>query len=286
MNEFKFSCPSCQKPIAVAVELVGQLMDCPDCQTSVLVPVPPGDNPFAPAATPFQPVGDAPTAAVTLPGAGAASQPPARPVTTVAPMNNARVAVLTPEIKIEIIRAARSRLADQSRWLHGQKGEGQYNYAARREGDQLSIVSPTDASATHLSLFGALMLELHRHNVTRITTGRQEFLNDDLAAAIDHIQGRLPGKSIVGEVERGALTYEQCLAVLDELEKRQAQTAKAFAQQQAGRKIANIRLADLLERLVSSAPIQTEEVVCALYHEVEGLKQRIAELEQKGDGQG
>ena len=128
------------------------------------------------------------------------------------------------------------------------------------------------------------MLELHRHNVTRITAGRQEFLNEELAAAIDRIQGRKPG-SAVGEAERGDLTHEQCLAVLDELEKTQAKTAKLLEQQQAGRKIANIRLADLIERLTSSAPIQAEEVVCALYYEVEDLKQRIKELERNAEGQ-
>ncbi len=47
MSEFKFSCPRCQQNIQATSEYSGQLINCPSCQTQMMVPA----APDAPAAT-------------------------------------------------------------------------------------------------------------------------------------------------------------------------------------------------------------------------------------------
>jgi hypothetical protein len=97
--------------------------------------------------------------------------------------------------------------------------------------------------------------------------------------------GRQPDGSLVSEADREALTHEQCLAVLDVLEKEQQQAAAVVQKQQAERKIDYIRLPELVKKMETSAPIRTEDLVCALYYELEELKQRIEELERNGNHQ-
>jgi hypothetical protein len=190
--------------------------------------------------------------------------------------------VLTQEVKIDIVRAVRTRLADKSRWMSGKREDGLYNYAARREGDKLVPVEPTDASATHMSLFGAMILEFHRHDVTWITKGRQQFLDEELGTAIRQTLGRKPSDPAVDQAERAALSHEQCLQALDVLEKQLREETKILKQKQESLKIDRIRLGELLQKLENNSPIRAEEVVCALYYELEEVKQRLEELEQNG----
>lgn len=303
MNEFKFACPSCHQNIKIAAEFESRRIDCPSCNIKLIVPAPPKDAGTAvmgilaqPAArleaeeSPFtnpettapqlqsaseKPKPIASDDATAKPGAPAASLP----VTTVPPINDRRVAVLTPKLKLEIVRAVQSRIADKSRWLPGKKAAGEYDYAARREGEELVKVSPTDASATHLSLFGAMMLEFHRHNVLRGTTGRQQFLDVDLLEAIQEVLDKEPGET-PSEAERDALTHPQCLAVMKVLEARYQLEAERAKKREQERKIDYVRLADLIKKLETGNPLKAEEVACALYHELEELNQRLEQLER------
>jgi len=315
MSEFKFTCPSCHQHIKIGVEFESRRVDCPSCKTTLIVPAPPkaGEIPVAtlaqPAARPKsaapEPTTITPTAPApagnalkpstpepestspfvsAAPDQDAADQPAAGPVVMVPPISDRRVAVLTSKLKLEIAQAIRSRLADPARWLPGKKEAGAYNYAARREGERMVTVSPTDASATHLSLFGAVLLEFHRRNVMRVTTGRRKFLDEELTAAIQQALGRPPGDAPISEAEREALTHEQCLAVLDILEKRYEREAEAAEKRDVRRKIERIRLADLVKKLEKSSPVRAEEVACALYYELEELNQRLDELEQSPGG--
>jgi hypothetical protein len=204
-------------------------------------------------------------------------------VTLIAPISDTRVAVLTPALKLDIIRAARSELTDPKRWLPGKKEAGNYNYAAREEAGKLVSVSPTDASATHLSLFGAVLRELHRRNVMRVTTGRRRFLDDELTAAIQQVLGRETDGAPPSEADREALTHQQCLSVLDVLEKRYEGDAQKARQRERERKIEHVRLADLVQKLEKHTPVRAEEVACALFYELEELNQRLEELEQKAN---
>lgn len=139
-------------------------------------------------------------------------------------------------------------------------------------------VSPLDVAATQLSLFGAVMLEFHRHNVLRVTTGRRRFLDVELPAAIQQVLGKEPGVT-PSESERAALTHTQCLAVLDVLEERIEREAAMASKRQQEKKIDMVRVADLVQKLENQTPMRIEEVACALYYELEELKQRLEELE-------
>lgn len=307
MSEFKFSCPKCHQHIKAGDEFVSRQIECPGCHASLIVPPPPKADEAVPAATLIQPASQPQPATPPQPTAPAPDQstpptattadapaesataqpgtpPSPSPVTIVPPINDTRVAVLTPEIKLAIIRDMRDHLKDPAHWLPGKNEGGHYNYAARQEGDRMVPVDPTDASATHLSLFGAAMLAFHRHNVTRVTTGRQKFLDEEMMAAIHHTLGRPQDGKPVSEAGREALTHAQCLAVLDTLEKRRQQDAKSAQKKNEEQKIEHLRLADLLKKMDAGSPVRAEEVVCALYYEVEELKQRIEELETKAGG--
>jgi len=295
MKEFKFACPSCSQHIKIETGFESRRIDCPSCQTSMIVPAPPtsaGPLPVATLASTPARTGAVASPTTRIPplprsqpkSASPKTKPPAQSgagsVTIVAPTNDLRVAVLTAKLKLEIVRKVHSRIADKSRWLPGKKKAGEYNYAARQEGDQLVNVSPTDTSATHLSLFGAVLLEFHRHKVMSVTTGRRRFLDEELTAAIRQVLGRQPGRAPLSEAQREALTHPQCLAVLDILEQRYEREAEQAVKQEEKHKIAHVRLADLVKKLEEGAALKIEEVACALYYELEELNQRLDELEQ------
>ena len=274
MSEFNFPCPTCQQNIAVGEEFINQPIECPHCGGNLIVPLPSKEDGAVPAAS-------APTAATAgakKDSAGAASS--ALPAALISPTGDRRRAVLTQDVKMDIVRAVRARLADKSRWMSGQREDGLYNYAGRQEGDNLVPVEPTDPSATHISLFGAMILEFQRHNVTWITKGRQQFLDEELGAAIRHTLGRKPDDPAPDPTERAALSHEQCLTALDVLEEQLREDTKMLKKKQESLKIDRVSLADLLKKLENNSPIRSEEVVCALYYELEELKQRLDELEQ------
>jgi hypothetical protein len=309
MSVFKFSCPVCRQRIEVGAEFSGRRLDCPSCKATVQVPAapeseetipvaelvtaPPGVTVAAskpepetkasvaktPAPAPETPVFPPPptSPAETKPAAPAVPEP----VAQAERISEMRVAVLTPQIKLDIVREVRARIADPSHWLPGKKDAGEYNYAAKQDGDQVVSVAATDASATHFSLFGAVLLEFHRRNVVRVTAGRTKFLDEELTAAIQQVLGKEGDVAPLSEAERAALTHEQCLGVLDLLEKRFTGEVKTTRQDQAQRKIENVRLSDLVDKLEKNAPIRAEDVACALFYELEELQQRLAKLEQE-----
>jgi len=314
VNLFKFACPSCNQHIEIGTEFESRRVACPSCNTPLIVPAPqPGSE--VPVAAPAQPVArptpapvaprpqgvstetkSSPLVAASAPGAKPEKPVTApnadhpvlspdeaeggvKPVTQVAPISDTRVVMLTPQFKLEIVRDVRSRLADKSRWLPGKKEGGGYNYAARREGDRLVPVPPTDASVTHLSLFGAVLLEFHRHNVIGVTAGRREFLDEELITAIHEVLGRQPGAPPISEADREALTHEQCLKVLDLMAGRYQHEADAAQKKEAHRKIENVRLSDVVSKLEHGAPIRPEDVACAMYYELEDIRQRLEALE-------
>lgn len=311
MSVFKFSCPVCRQRIEVGAEFSGRRLDCPSCKATVQVPAapeseanipvaelvtaPPGVMAAAakpepetkasvantPAPAPETPVFPPPptSPAETKPAAPVSSEP----VAQAKRISDLRVAVLTPQIKLDIVREVRARIADPTHWSPGKKDTGEYYYAGKRDGDQMVPVAATDASATHFSLFGAVLLEFHRRNVVRVTAGRTKFLDEELLEAIQQVLGRESDDAPLSEADRAALTHEQCLGVLDLLEKRFAREAKSSRQDQAQRKIENVRLSDLVEKLEKNAPLRAEDVACALFYELEELQQRLAKLEQKAN---
>ncbi|HMP82953.1 MAG TPA: hypothetical protein PKA41_09665 [Verrucomicrobiota bacterium] len=310
MNEFKFSCPSCNQHIKVGAEFESRRIDCPSCRVSIIVPKPLKSDkvlpvavlaqpaarrkaaperpakpkPETPAPPPVEPHSPVTKRAANQPSVAppAPVQQPAPPppqVKTVKPISDKRIAVLTPALKLEIIRAVRPRIEDKSRWIPGKKEAGEYNYAARSEAGRLVPVSPTDASATHYSLFGAVLLEFHKRNIMRVTTGRRKFLDEELTGTIHQVLDRAPDASPVSEQEREAITHEQCLEVLDILERRYQKEAAAAKKETVESKIERVSLADLVKKMNKGAPLRAEQVASALYYELEEIKQRLDELE-------
>jgi hypothetical protein len=55
MSEFKFSCPNCQQNIQATPEYSGLQINCPSCQTPLIVPQAPGAPPPAPPSAPHGP---------------------------------------------------------------------------------------------------------------------------------------------------------------------------------------------------------------------------------------
>lgn len=148
MSEFKFACPSCHQHIKIATELESRRIDCPSCQIQLIVPAPPKAAGEIPQATVAQSAAQLSPAAAPItklittipepslqdsPVNSSSSETPSAPV-LVAPLSELRVAVLTPALKLVIVRAVQSRLADKTRWLPGKKDAGDYDYAARLEG--------------------------------------------------------------------------------------------------------------------------------------------------------
>lgn len=233
-----------------------------------------------------EPAGFAPAADASTPVTGTASASPTEtpadtpaPATEVAPVSENRVAVLTPALKLEIVRAIRTRIADPARWIPGKQESGKYQYAARIKGRESVPVEPADATATHHSLFGAVLLEFHRRNVYKVSPDRRQFLDEELTAAIQEVLGRTMGGATVSEADREALTHPQCLAVLDTLEQRYERDASAAEKLEVESKIEKVRLVDLVKKLEHGTPVLAEDVAAALYYEVEALNQRLDRME-------
>lgn len=220
---------------------------------------------------------------VDAPSKPAADAPPESgspaPASEPDPVTKPRLAVLTPGVKLEIVRSIRSRLSDEEKWIPGKLETGKYRYAARREGEKSVPVEPTDPTATHLSLFGAVLLEFEERNVYKVSPDRRKFLDEEMSAAIQEVLGRSADGVAVTEAEREALTHPQCMAVLANLEKRYEQDDKAAVKADTESKIKRIRVADLVKKMELGAPVIAEEVASALYYELDALQQRIDRLE-------
>jgi polyhydroxyalkanoate synthesis regulator phasin len=193
-----------------------------------------------------------------------------------------QVPVLTKQIKLEIVKAVRQLISDESRWMPGRSDSTSYAYAAKLVDGKPVTVQPTNPEATQFSLFGAVLLEFDRRNVTTTARGRKEFLDTELVKAIQTVLHDDPSKPPVSESTRPPLTHEQSLAVLDELEKSYAEEIKEAKAEIVEQKVPNIRLSNLVSKLEKKAPIQSEEVAAALCHEIEEIRERLAKLEKAG----
>jgi DNA-directed RNA polymerase subunit RPC12/RpoP len=287
--------PTAKRVPTVKIPTMTEAKSAPKLPAAVKPQVAPVPAP-APAPVPATAVKAPPKAAATVaakPVAEPVPQPASKPVPTVkipattkaksAPKLEAgmepRVAVMTPEIKLEVVRAVRSRIADSAQWMPGKGEQGEYYYAAKSSGGQWVTVPADDPDATRFSLFGAVLRELGERNVVRATKGRLQFLDEELTDAIRQVLGREPEQAPLSEAERGELTHEQCLAALERLEQHYRREAEDAHLVESRSKVEEIRLPDLLQTMEQQSVLRAEDVACALYHEVEELKRQIARLE-------
>jgi hypothetical protein len=197
-----------------------------------------------------------------------------------------QVAALTSEAKQAIVQAARGQLADASRWMPGVTAQGKFAYAARRDGETMVPVEVGDASATHHSLMGAILLEFHRRNVTATASGRTEFLDREIPAMIREIAPEVgaeppagtdgPSSSAVGLM---GIAHAQCLAVLDGLARRYQAEARGEGSETL-RQVRGFTLEELVSRAAKDELVTNAEIVRAAHRELTELRDRIAALEK------
>lgn len=204
------------------------------------------------------------------------------------PPEHVRVAALTPEVKLDMVRAVRRRIANEENWLPGMH-QGKPAYAAKQEGDAITLVDVNSAEATRFSLIGAFLLEFHLRNVSRTATGRRRLLDQEIPEAIqDVLLETLSAEEREAQQESTAkmdptslvsISHAQCLATLDLLEERYLQRMSQLQAEKGKRKLGNVRLSDLVRKLEKKARIVPEDVATALYHELIEVRRRLERLE-------
>ena len=202
-----------------------------------------------------------------------------------------RVAILSPAVKLDLTRAVRRRIADESAWLPG-KVEGDLAYAAKlREGEPV-LLDFKSSEATRFSLVGAFLLEMHLRQVIKTAAGRRKFLDEEIPETIREV---LLEKTSDEERERAedplanqdllAISHSECLAVLDVLEERYSQRVDQLRIEKSKKRVGNVRLSDLVKKLEKKARILPEDVATALYHELMDVHRRLERLESREERQ-
>jgi hypothetical protein len=198
-----------------------------------------------------------------------------------------RIAVLTPEIKLDMVRAVRRRIAAPSAWLpDGIKGA--YAYAAKVSKGETVLVDVKSPEATQFSLIGAFLLEFHLRQVVRTAIGREKLLDQEIPDAVHAVLTKnvsdaareridhLPAKENLMN-----LSHPQCLATLDVLEECYSQRMDFVRAETAKQFLGSVRLPDLVKKLERKAHVTPEEVATALYRELMDVRRRLDRLESR-----
>lgn len=303
MSEFKFTCPKCKQRMAGSKDWVGREMTCPTCKTQFAIPAPPATPPKkATRAIPSPKSTEAPIsvgAAITAPtptkaparsSKSAPTPAPAPTSTGEAPKpddstapdsTQARVAVLSPEIKLDIVQEVKRQVSDKTRWIPGVTKSGEYIYAASSASGKDNLVEPTSPEATHFSLMGAFLRELAIRDVARNAQGRRRMLDQEIPGAIKKVlaSDEEPDREISLK-ELLSISHSQCLEALDILEERYRTKNLQAKTEEASKKFGRIRLRDLLKRLEAKARVHPDDIVIALYYELQEVRGRLEKLEK------
>lgn len=318
MSDVKFNCERCGQPILVAAENAGRKLACPSCEAALTIPKPATETakkasgrlklavdnqagPAKPKAVRKAVPPEAPTVRISggdkAPVAKTVAAPPAAQPNGPAPTAGAsepaptpgQVAVLTAEAKLAVVRAARDRLSDPGRWMPGVDAEGNFAYTAKQDGERLAPVEVGSEEATHYSLIGAVLVEFRRHNVTTTATGRTEFLDREIPAAIRRVLGLDPTET--GQPQTGkagmdpqllTISQAQCLEVLDRLaEDYQAQGRAGGGPDSIGAwEAQGMTIEELMTRVAKNETVTSNEILRAAYRAFNELDRRVAELEK------
>jgi hypothetical protein len=218
------------------------------------------------------------TAPETKPEAAATAPKPAEPP---------QVAVLSPGVKLDMVRAVRRRIADESAWLPG-KVKDATAYAAKMQDGELVLLEATSPEASQFSLIGAFLLEMHARRVVKTAVGRKRFLDEEIPDAVHELlleqmsdEEREQAEDPQATTDALSISHAQCLAVLDVLEARYSQRVEQRQIESAKRKLGRVRLPDLVNKLEKKVPLTPEEVATALYHELMEVRRRLDRLESK-----
>lgn len=321
MKEFKFSCPTCGQRILAPADSSGRKINCPSCQGSITIPSGPTEAkkpvlkpptvrppdaanqlkvsgrsgqgelpkktvPAAPAPKPAPPAPPKAPAVAPPKGGGAVAIPKIDPEAPGKP-EQLRVSVLTPAIKLDMVRSARKRISEESNWLPS-KIEGDLAYAAKVSDGKSVVVDVKNPEATRFSLIGAFLRELHQRKVTGTAMGRTDLLDQEIPDAIRDIlldglseAEREKAGDPMADKNRKLLSHAQCLAALDLMEKLYSEQKEHLQSDKSKRKMGTVRLADLVPKLEDKARIAVEDVATALYHELMEVRKRLDRLEGK-----
>lgn len=306
MSELKFNCPTCGQPILVDAREAGRKLVCPSCKSQLTIPKPswssvPKPDPRAPAGpvetAPKPPPAPVPTQVsvplrLTRPTPPPAATTPtsSTPDTAGAPADDAsqpvQIAVLTSDLKRHLVQAARKLIADPQRWMPGVSEKGKLLYAAKQVKGRWKAVEPGSGEATHHSLMGAVLHELHRRNVAPTATGRTEFLDGEIPDAIRNVTPEVTKVAAKEELPKAkaarlmSLSHAQCLEVLDFLDRAYGAKAAAEAEAPARSESRGATLDELLVRAARDEVMTVTEVLRALHAELVTLDHRLTELEK------
>jgi len=324
MKEFKFNCPTCGQHILAPADSSGQKINCPSCQSQITIPTGPTEskNPSpVPANIPppqpdaqsqipgYRVTGEAPkrasaSGAGLLPttppppkipgptpkvGVSAVAKPKSDPAARGKP-EQLRISVLTPAIKLDMVRSARKRITEESNWLPS-KIDGDLAYAAKVSDGKPVVVDVKDTEATRFSLIGAFLRELHKRKVTGTAMGRTDLLDQEIPDAIREVllgglseAEREKAEDPMADKNRKPLSHAQCLAALDLMEERYSEQKEHLQADKSKRTLGSVRLADLVPKLEDKARIPAEDVATALYHELMDVRKRLDRLEGRNKG--
>jgi len=198
-----------------------------------------------------------------------------------------RIAALAPAIKLEIVRAVRRRLADESSWLPGNV-KGANAYAAKVSGGETVLVDASDPAATRFSLMGAFLLEMSLLQVVRTAVGRTKLLDHEIPDAIREVlldemseEEHAQADQHLADKDLMSISHAQCLAALNVMEALYSERMDHTRVERAKRRLGNVRLPDLVRKLETKAPIPPEDVATALYHELMEVRRRLERLESR-----
>ncbi len=310
MSELKISCEECGQNMLVDTEQAGRRIPCPSCGTQLTIPDKPG-----------KPVGEAPaqgrndevveqdsdsraaTERASSPRekeSTAPSQPSSRPQaegddqehatsvpsksTEPAP-KRVQIAVLTPDVKRDVVRLARKRISDRSKWMPGTIEEGRLIHAVKQSAEGMTPVEIGSGEATHYSLMGAVLLELDQLNVTLTAEGRGEFLGQEIPEAVRKASGKHESESEAESREKlnqlfMSASHAQCMEACDLLERLYTTVPRDDEDSPVLRERRGASLDELMTRAAQAGTISSTELLRAVYYELEELKRRLAELEK------
>lgn len=312
-TEFKFNCPTCGQHILAAVEWIGRRINCPSCETPITVAAPPKEaKKPAPVMVPGQvttpdsasrtnrvelpargtkavamPTQASPATVTVLPTTGGSENKAKSPSVVPVESPQLRIAALTPAIKLEMVRAVRGRIADESAWLPGVVN-GRKAYAAKASSGDAVLVDVASPEAARFSLIGAFLLEFRLRQVVRTAAGRTKFLDQEIPDAVHEVmtedlsdEEREHTEGATAEQNLARITHAQCLAALEVLEEQYSQRMNQARAEKAARRIGNFRLPDLIKKLEKKARIAPEDVATAFYHELMEVRRRLDRLESR-----
>ena len=190
------------------------------------------------------------------------------------------ISTLTTEVKVGLVKQARTHIADESIWIHGRSGPGgKVVLAAKKSGDTIVPLKPGSSEATHYSIVGALLVAMDEINVKSTAGGRSEFLHYEIEEAAREVTG----KEKDDKVDPMNLSHKDCVAALDFLLKkyRKSLGEDDFEDLITGKKSSgsgSSALDDLLAK--DDDDLNLKDVIKALNDEIGQLQRRLDELEK------